>query len=232
MSWNDFWFGSKELPFWAFSLRAIVLYISLIIATRFMRQRQIAILSGHNYLVAAGIVSLAAVRMVNPESSVLSAIVIIFLYAGVNVLLSYLDLKIPRQVDRHATILIENGKLIKKNLVDARITLDNLMGQLRLKSVYNLSEVEYALVEATGKINIVKKIKGMPIIRKQMNLPFVNISLPTILIYDGKVLENNLKMIGHTTKWLLEKINEKGFSKEKDIFLAVLEGDGTLHVSV
>ncbi|MCX7920507.1 MAG: DUF421 domain-containing protein [Clostridia bacterium] len=232
MSWNDFWLGSKELPFWAYALRAVILYISLIIATRLMRQRQIAILSGHNYLVAAGIVSLAVVRMVNPESSVLSAIVIIFLYAGINIFLSYLDLKIPRQVDRHATILIENGKLIKKNLVDSRITLDNLMGQLRLKSVFSLSEVEYAIVEATGKINVVKKQKGMPVTRKQMNLPFKNISLSTILIYDGKVLENNLKMIGHDTKWLIKKINEKGFPREKDVFLAVLEGDGTLHVSV
>jgi uncharacterized membrane protein YcaP (DUF421 family) len=65
--WKDLWFGAKELPFWAFSIRAILLYIALIITTRYMRQRQLSILSGHNYLVAAGIASLAAVRMVNAE---------------------------------------------------------------------------------------------------------------------------------------------------------------------
>lgn len=68
-TWNEIWNGAKELPFWAFSIRAVLLYTALIIATRFMRQRQIAIHTGHNYLVAAGIVSLSAVRMVNPESS-------------------------------------------------------------------------------------------------------------------------------------------------------------------
>ena len=92
------------------------------------------ILAGHNYLVAAGIVSLAAVRMVNPNTSIISGIVIILVYAAANVFISFLDIKFPRKVDRHSTILIENGKLNKKNMLDARITIDNLMGQLRLKT--------------------------------------------------------------------------------------------------
>lgn len=232
MTWNDFWMGAKELPFWAFALRAIILYAFLILATRFMRQRQIAILSGHNYLVAAGIVSLAAVRMVNPESSLVSGIVIILVYAGVNVFISFLDIKFPKKVDRHSTILIENGRLIKKNLLDARITIDNLMGQLRIKNVFSLSEVELALVEPTGKINVVKKAKGLPVTRKQMNLPLKNVMIPVILIYDGKVQADNLSMLGYDRKWLDGKINEKGIMQSKDVFLAVVDGDGTVHVSV
>lgn len=231
MTWNDFWFGAKELPFWAFAIRAVILYVFLIFATRFMRQRQIAILAGHNYLVAAGIVSLAAVRMVNPETSLVAGIVIVLVYAAANVFISYLDVKIPRQVDRHSTILIENGKLIRKNLLDARITIDNLMGQLRIKNVFNLSEVELALVEPTGKINVVKKAKGLPLTRKQMNLPLKNVSVPTVLIYDGKVQNENLNMLGYDQRWLDGKIKEKGFMQAKEVFLAVLEGDGTVYVS-
>lgn len=232
MTWNDFWFGAKELPFWAFAIRAVILYAFLILATKFMRQRQIAILAGHNYLVAAGIVSLAAVRMVNSEASLVSGIVIVLVYAAVNVFISFLDVKFPRQVDRHSTVLIENGQLIKKNLLDARITIDNLMGQLRIKNVFSLSEVALALVEPTGKINVVKKADGLPVTRKQMNFPVKNASTPTILIYDGKVQAENLKMLGYDPKWLGEKIKEKRFMQAKDIFLAVLEGDGTVHVSV
>ena len=206
MTWNDFWLGAKELPFWAFAIRAVILYVFLIFATRFMRQRQIAILAGHNYLVAAGIVSLAAVRMVNPETSLVSGIVIVLVYAAVNVFISFLDIKFPRQVDRHSTVLIENGKLIRKNLLDARITIDNLMGQLRIKNVFSLSEVELALVEPTGKINVVKKVKGLPLTRKQMNLPLTNVSVPIVLIYDGKVQNENLNMLGYDLKWLDDKI--------------------------
>lgn len=220
------------MPFWALSLRAFILYIFLIFATRFMRQRQIAILAGHNYLVAAGIVSLAAVRMVNPNTSLVSGIVIILIYAAANIFISFLDVKIPRQVDRHATILVEDGKLIKKNLKDARVTIDNLLGQLRLKNIYSLSDVSLALVEVTGKINVIKKQSRIPVTRKQMKLPIKNANLPVILIYDGKVEEKNLKNLGYDIKWLDNRIKEKGFSQTKDIFLAMLDGDGTLHVNI
>lgn len=231
MTWHGFWFGSKELPFWAFAVRAFILYISLIIATRFMRQRQIAILSGHNYLVAAGIVSLAAVRMVNPESSLVAGIAIVFVYAAVNVLWSYLDLKFPRQIDRKSIVLIENGQLIKKNLKDTHVTIDNLLGQLRLKEVFNLSEVSLAIVEPTGKINVLKKPQSLPVTRKQMNLPLKNVGLPSVLIYDGKIQEDNLKNIGYDREWLDKKIREKGFFQAKDVFLALLESDGTIYTS-
>lgn len=232
MIWNDIWNGAKELPFWAFSIRAVLLYIALIIATRFMRQRQIAIHSGHNYLVAAGIVSLAAVRMVNPEASLAAGLLIVALYAAINIFLSYLDVKFPRFIDRHATVLVENGQIIKKNLMDARITIDNLLGQLRVKNIFSLSEVELAIVEPSGKINVIKKASGLPVTRKQMKLPLKNVSLPTVLVYDGKVQNENLKMLGQDLNWLDGKIKAKGVLRIKDVFLAVLEGDGTLYVSV
>lgn len=231
LTWHDFLNGAKEMPLWALSLRAVILYSFLIFATRFMRQRQISILAGHNYLVAAGIVSLAAVRMVNPDTSLVSGIVIILLYAAANIFISFLDVKIPRQVDRHSIVLIENGKLIKENMRDARVTIDNLLGQLRLKSVFSLSDVSLALVEPTGKINVVKKQSVLPVTRKLMKLPIKNAILPTILIYDGKIQDDNLKNLGFDRKWLDNKIKEKGYFQAKDIFLAMLEGDGTLHVS-
>lgn len=67
MIWKDLLNGSNYLPFWVFAIRATVLYFALIIATRWMRPRQVGILSGHNYLVAAGIVSLAAAPLLDGE---------------------------------------------------------------------------------------------------------------------------------------------------------------------
>ena len=100
MDWNSFMEGSKNLSIFALALRAVILYIALIIATRIMGHRQVGILSGHNYLVAAGIVSLAAIRMLNPESSLTSGLVIIFVYAFINIFLSYLDIIWPNAIDR------------------------------------------------------------------------------------------------------------------------------------
>lgn len=232
MDWTAFWEGGKELSTLALVLRAVILYIALIIATRLMGHRQVSILSGHNYLVAAGIVSLAAVRMLTPESSLISGLVILFAYTGVNVFLSYLDIKWPRYIDRHPSILMEGGRLIKSSLLDCHVTIDNLLGQLRLKGAHNLSEIDTIVMEPYGKISVVKKPEALPLTRKQMNLPLKVVALPTILIYDGLIDERNLHQLGLDQTWLKGKLENKGIVNPQDVFVAMLEASGDLYISV
>ena len=232
MDWNSFMEGSKNLSIFALALRAVILYFALIIATRLMGHRQVGILSAHNYLVAAGIVSLAAIRMLNPESSLTSGIVIIFVYAFVNILLSYLDIKWPKAIDRKPTILMRNGIILRQNMLDCHVTLDNLLGQLRLKGSHNLSEIDSIVLEPYGKINVIKKPEALPLTRKQMNLPSKMVALPTIIIYDGKIDEKNLLEMGLDNKWLTKKLLEKGIIDSKDVFLAMLESDGTVYINI
>jgi len=232
LDWNSFMEGSKDLSVFALAIRAVILYIALIIATRIMGHRQVGILSGHNYLVAAGIVSLAAIRMLNPESSLTSGLVIIFVYAFVNTFLSYLDIKWPNIIDRKPTILMKDGILLRKNILDCHVTLDNLLGQLRFRGAHNLSEIDTIILEPYGKINAIKKPEALPLTRKQMNLPPKMAALPTIIIYDGKVDEKNLHSMGLDYDWLTTKLQEKGINNPKDIFLAMLESDGTVYISI
>ncbi|MCM0647273.1 DUF421 domain-containing protein [Clostridium swellfunianum] len=232
MDISVFFEGSKDLSIFFTILRTIILYISLIIATRIMGHRQVGILSGHNYLVAAGIVSLATVRMVNPESSLTSGLVIVFVYSGINLLLSFIDSKLPKLIDRGSIILMQNGILLKNNMKDAHITIDNLLAQLRLKGAHNLSEIHTIILEPNGKISVIKRSHAVPLNRKQMNLPIRNATLPSILIYNGNVDYNLLKEKGLNTEWLLKKIYERGFTDVEGIFLAMLEADGSLYVSV
>ncbi|MCQ1531091.1 YetF domain-containing protein [Lutispora saccharofermentans] len=232
MDWKSFMEGSKNLSTFALAIRAVILYIALIIATRLMGHRQVGILSGHNYLVAAGIVSLAAIRMLNPESSLTSGIVIVFVYAFVNIFLSYLDIKWPRAIDRKPTILMKDGIMLRQNMLDCHVTLDNLLGQLRLKGAHNLSEINSIVLEPYGKISVIKKPEALPLTRKQMNLPSKMAALPAILIYDGKIDEENLNSMGLDHKWLMAKLREKGISSPQNIFLAMLESDGTVYISI
>jgi uncharacterized membrane protein YcaP (DUF421 family) len=232
LEWKSFWEGSKELSTLALIIRAVILYIALIAATRMMGHRQVGILSAHNYLVAAGIVSLAAVRMVSPESSLTSGLVIVFVYAGVNVLLSYLDIKWPKVIDRQPIILMQGGQLLKANLLGSHVTVDNLLGQLRLKGAHNLSEIDTIVLEPNGKISVVKKPETLPVTRKQMNLPLKPAALSTIVIYDGIIDEQNLQQLALDHNWVLRKLGEKGITNPKDVFLAMVEASGTVYISV
>ncbi len=227
-----FFEGAKSLPFWALGIRAVILYIALIIATRLMRHRQVGILTGHNYLVAAGIVSLAAVRMINPKSSLTSALVIIFAYAGVNVVLSYFDLKFPWLVDRKPVILMQDGQIDRKKMKDAHVTLDNLLGQLRLKGAYNLSEIHSIVLEPTGKISVVKRPFSLPVTRKQLNLPPKFVGLPVVLVYNGHIQKDNLVRLGLNSQWLMDKLNQEGYTESSQVLLAVLESSGKLYITM
>lgn len=232
MDWKGIFEGSKELPFWAFAIRATLLYFALIIVTRLMGKRQIGILSGHNYLVAAGIVSLAAVRMVNPEASLTSGLVIIFVYAGMNILWSYLDLKWPNAIDREPLALVKNGQVIKQNLHNSMLTIDNMMGQLRLRGGANLSGIALATLEPTGKISVIKKPETEPVNRSQMNLSDTYTASPVILVYNGKIEYANLSGRGYSQSWLEHQLRAKGIMQVNDVFLAVLEPNGQLAISV
>lgn len=231
MQWQAIFNGSRQIPLWGFALRATLLYFALIIGVRWMGHREVGILAGYNYLTAAGIMSVAAVRMVSPEASLTSALVIVFAYALVNVLFSYLDIKWPKLIDREPVILIENGLIHKKNMMDSHVTIDNLLGQLRIKGAHNLSEVAYAVLEPTGKISVIKQPSSLPINRKQMNLPTKFTALPVLLVHDGQVDEENLNSLGLDLKWLKKKLAEKGFARVEDIFLAAIQPDGTFYIS-
>ena len=232
MEWQAVFNGAKEIPLWGFAVRATLLYFALIIGVRWMGHREVGILAGYNYLTAAGIMSVAAVRMVSPEASLTSALVIVFTYALVNVFFSYLDIKWPKLIDRAPVILIENGLIHKKNMLDSHVTIDNLLGQLRLKGAHNLSEVSYAILEPTGKISVIKKSSTLPVTRKQMNLPPKFAALPALLVHDGQVDGENLNSLGLNLNWLKERLAEKGFGRVEDVFLAALQPDGTLYISV
>lgn len=229
---KDVFLGNQDLPLWGTVLRVAIMYIALIMATRIMRERQVGILSGHNYLVAAGIVSLAAVRMVNPKSSLVEVLVIIFTYAIVNALTSFIDVKYPRLVDRIAVPLVLKGQIIKKNLDATHVTLDNLLAQLRLKEAGNLTEVEEVYLEPTGKISVLKKPAASPPTKSQMNVATNPIGFPEVVIYDGRVQDASLKRAGLNREWLDGRV--KAVYPEKtaaDVFLGVIETDGSLYLS-
>lgn len=225
--------GSEYLPIWAIMIRAAILYVFLIIGTRIMRQRQVGILAGHNYLVAAGIVSLAAVRMVNSKTSIAEGIIIILIYALVNAFTSYLDVKFPRLVDRIPVPVILNGKILKNNLDRVHVTLDNLLAQLRLKDAANLSEVQEVYIEPTGRVNVLKKATAAPVHKEQLNVQTAPVNLVEVLIYDGQLQPQVLRRIGQTGNWLKAEIARQYPGKQiKDVCLATYETDGTVYIAL
>lgn len=231
MDWHTFWNGGTSLNPLEIFLRVTVLYFLILSMTRLMGPRQVGIVSAFNFITHAGMAHVATARMVNPESSLTSALVIIVVAYSLSLLLSWIDFKFPSLVGTSPITLVKNGQPSWSNLKKAHITIDDLLAQLRLKKVHNLSEVAEAVLEPMGEISIIKKPESLPVTRSLLNLPQTPLGISTIIIYDGKVKREELNAFGLQEIWLEDEINKKGYSIPQ-VMLATLESTGNIHVSV
>ncbi|MEG6616628.1 DUF421 domain-containing protein [Peptococcaceae bacterium 1198_IL3148] len=229
MDWHGFWFGASHLPWYMIALRTIIIYLAITIATGLMHFRHVGGMARHNYLVAAGIVGVAGVRILSPDTSLVMGLATIAVLTSIGIFLSYLDLKVPRIMSSKPVALIAHGRMQKNNLRKSNLTIENLLGQLRLQGVFNLADVENAYLEGTGKVSVIKKMEAQPAYRQQLNLPEKLACPPTQLIYDGAVIEENLQRLALDQSWLAIELQKQGFSTPQKVFFAALLPDGTLY---
>ncbi len=230
MDWHAFWWGGDALPLHFIALRAVILYLAVVAATRLMHFRHVGVMARHNYLVAAAVVGISGSRILTPQSSPVYALAVIAFLTALGVFFSYLDLKLPRFAVMRPTAVIKYGKMEKANMRRANITIDNLLGQLRLHGVFNLNDVESAYLEATGKISVLKKPTARPAMRRQLNLPECPACPPTPLIYDGEVKNENLARLNLSRRWLEKELQKQGYPSVSAVFFAALLPDGGLYV--
>lgn len=231
MDWNTFWNGGTSLNPLEICLRVTMLYFLILSMTRLMGPRQVGIVSAFNFITHAGMAHVATARMVNPESSLAAALLIIIVAYSLSLLLSWIDFKFPSLVGTSPFSLVKNGQPSWSNLKKAHITIDDLLAQLRLKKVHNLSDVAEAILEPMGELSIIKNPESSPITRSLLNLPQIPMGMSTILIYDGKVKREELNAFGFQENWLEAEISKKGYSIPQ-VMLATLESTGNIHVNV
>lgn len=228
---REFLFGGEHLPAWYFFLRAFILYFTLVMVTRWMGHRQVGIISGHNYLIAAGIVSLAGMRMVNSHSSLAAGLAIIVIYGSISVTLSKLDLRWPLRIDRQPITLINEGRLLSENLRKARITLNELLALMRLGGCPLLSEAWIAVFEPTGKLSVIKKANASPVTRKTLGLTPVLVGSSTVLIREGQIDKTGITKAQWDESWLKYVLDQQyRITDVKQIYLAAVEPDNSLFV--
>ncbi|MCY9664436.1 DUF421 domain-containing protein [Paenibacillus alginolyticus] len=129
-------------------------------------------------------------------------------------------LKIRGWVDGRPSIVIRNGRIIRKELKKNRINIHDLMYMLRQSNVFSVREVEYALLEPNGSISVLKKAEYDNVKRQDLNLPPQQVYLPTTLITDGKIIWDNLKAVGFDIKWLKLQIQSHGIDEVKNVLYA------------
>jgi len=129
-------------------------------------------------------------------------------------------------------VFIKNGKIIEKNITKMHYNISEVLAALRNQGIYNLSEVEFAVLEIDGKISVLKKSQHRPLTPRDINVPTQYEGLSSIVISDGKILSKNLQNNNLSHDWLKDKLKEQGINDISRVFLASLATDGSLYVDL
>ena len=129
-------------------------------------------------------------------------------------------------------MVVENGKILEKNLKKIRISIDELISELRTKGVFNMADVEFAMFEPGGKISVQKKSQKQPITPSDLNIPTQYEGLPTNLIMDGSILYDALQSLNLTKAWLYHQLGKQNIRNANEVSLAQLDTKGNLYVDL
>lgn len=201
------------------AIRTVILYLALLFTLRLMGKSELSKMSPFQLTVIFMIAELAAIPLDSIDASLINGLIAIFMLTFMQVLISFLCMKSERFklfISGRPTMIIEKGKLNIAEIRSQRITLTDLMEQLRIKNCSDISQVQYAIVETNGELSIVKKEDY----------------LSSIIISDGNLYEENLRFSGLDYNSFQNKLKKAGITTTDSVFLALCDKDKVLHIYI
>lgn len=231
--------------------RTILMYFIVYGAIRVMGKREIGKLSMFDLVVSIMLAEMAAFVIEDTGKPLFHGIVPMLTVLVMQIVMAYMSLKsrgLRLMIDGKPVVLISKGTLNRDEMRKQRYNLDDLLLQLREQNIDSIGEVEYAILETTGKLTVFPKNQngGIPPSGGNLNSNsiqkprkdkvdgFQNIKyegLPLPLIMDGKVQDQNLELIQKTRFWLKNQIQQKGILDFKDVFICSIDHNGKIYVS-
>ena len=193
--------------------RTLIIYVCLIATLRFMGKRQLGELEVSELVTTLLLSEIASLPVTNQDIPISYALIPIFTLVALEVSLSALLLKCPwlkKILSTRPTFLIDRGRLDAKMLRSVRISVDELMSQLRQKDVFDLDEVEYAILEPNGQISIVPKATARTVTTSDMNLHPKEHGMMHLIVADGIINQRNLACIGKDEAWVKKTLRKNG----------------------
>jgi uncharacterized membrane protein YcaP (DUF421 family) len=210
--------------------KTVLVYLFVLFAMRLMGKREIGKLSVFDLVVSIMIAEVAAVSL-DLEEPLWKGIVIVLILVAMQVVVAFLSLKSHRLrefLEGRPTIIIRNGRIDDQEMRKTRYSMSDLLTQLREKNIANVGDVEFAILETSGKLSVFPKAETRPITREDLGIDVPRFAMPVALIVDGKPLAKNLKQINKDETWLQEQIRYYGYEDPKQVFFCSIDHKGQL----
>lgn len=221
------------MPDWLeVALRTVSAVLVLFVLTKILGKRQISQLSLFEYITGITIGSIAAYVSMELRESWLLGVIALVVWAGVSLLMEFLTMKSKWArdfIEGKGSIIIKDGKLMEENLKKSRLTIDELLEQLRKKDVFLVNDVEFAVMESSGELNVLLKRENQPLTPKHLGIKVAPEPEPQTVIIDGNVMDEPLATRGLNRQWLHTELQKLGVTAD-NVFIGQVDGYGQLYV--
>src|SRR5690625_1540173 len=197
--------------------------LALFILTKVLGKTQIAQLTAFDFIAAIVLGELVGNALFDKKAGLLDIGYVIFLWGAILYLIEIITQKFKRSrfiLEGKPALIIHEGKLIYEEMRKNKIDIEELQQLLRMKDVFALQEVEYAILETNGEISVVKKAEYQTPSKKDLNVAPSEPQIAITVITDGEMVKDNLAEADITEEWLLEELKRQNYDDLKEVFYA------------
>ncbi len=212
-------------------VRTVILYFAILISMRIMGKRQLGEMEISEFIVAALIADLAATPLQDigiPLLNGLVPIIIMFCFEIIIAGLNMRSVKLRKLTYGRPEIIVRGGKIIREAMQKNRFTLDELMQELRAQGLTDTAQVEYAVLETNGQLSIILKSGDQPVTASQMGVVGDDVSYAHIIINEGRILDNNLELLGRDRRWLSNELKRQNLRSADEVYILTLSENGSV----
>lgn len=209
-------------------IRTFILYVTVTVAIRLMGKRQIGDMQPNELVITLLISEIAAIPLQDTEQPMSIGLSAIFVLVFLEIIISILAMKsffVRKLLNGQSVVIIKNGVIDQHAMRNVRMTVVDLIEQLRGQDVFNIEDVAFAVLEVNGNLSVLLKKDAQPVSVKDAKLNLPDSKLPLPVISDGKIVYESLKAL-EITKQKLNKILKHQCDSVKDVFLMTLDRDG------
>ena len=190
-----------------------------------MGKRQIGELQPSELAITILISNIATLPVEDLSIPLITGLLPVLTLVCLDVLMSWLSMKSKKMrgiVSVEPVIIISDGMVDRHRLYSLIFTTDHLMEAIRSQGIFDLAEVQFAVVETTGKVSVYPKFKNRPVTNEDMNIKNTSNDPPAVVVQDGKIMKSSLKRLGLGEEWLRKILSENHVDKT-DIFIMTAE---------
>lgn len=213
--------------------KPLIIFIGFFVLIRVIGKKQLSEITYYDYISGVTVGAIAGTASIDERIGIYKSIAALAVWIIVPVIFSYINIKnlsFKRFTIGEPLILIKNGTVNEVNLKKTKYSIEELLMQLRKKEVFDLAEVEFALLEVDGELSVLKKAQYNALTPKDLNISVPYKGLTLNLIVNGRIIESNLAIAEKDRAWLNEQLKLKNVDDMADILLAALTSDNQLEV--